>query len=38
MKADGSGQFDAVITGAVAAIIDEIKGTVLEEMGFDPCN
>ena len=36
MKADGSGQFDAVITGAVSAIIDEIKGTVLEEMGFDP--
>ena len=28
MKADGSGQFDAVITGAVASIIDQIKGTV----------
>ena len=36
MKADGTGQFDAVITDAVDAIITQIKNTVLEEMGFDP--
>ena len=36
MKKDGTGQFDLVIQGATEAIIQEIKNTVLEEMGFDP--
>ena len=36
MKKDGTGQFDIVIDNAVTAITTEIKGTVLEEMGFDP--
>ena len=36
MKADGTGQFDQVITEATAAIILEIKNLILAEMGFDP--
>ena len=36
MKKDGTGQFDIVIQNATTAIIQEIKNTVLEEMGFDP--
>ena len=36
MKSDGTGQFDAVITNATAAIILEIKNLILSEMGFDP--
>ena len=36
MKTDGTGQFDAVITNATAAIILEIKNLILSEMGFDP--
>ena len=32
MKKDGTGQFDIVIQNATAAIIQEIKNTVLEEM------
>ncbi|SVE25278.1 uncharacterized protein METZ01_LOCUS478132, partial [marine metagenome] len=36
MKKDGSGQFDLVITSATNSIIQKIKETVLEEMGFDP--
>ena len=36
MKADGSGQFDQVISNATSAIILEIKNIILSEMGFDP--
>ena len=36
MKADGSGQFDAVISQATDAIILEIRNLILSEMGFDP--
>ena len=36
MKADGTGQFDQVITEATSAIILEIKNLILAEMGFDP--
>ncbi len=36
MKADGTGQFDAVISEATDAIILEIRNLILSEMGFDP--